>query len=53
MVAAIAQHHVVEAEPGFGGCHAKCTDEYKNIVGDALLIGDAEENHRWATISER
>ncbi|MCL7027226.1 hypothetical protein MKW94_019614 [Papaver nudicaule] len=27
MVIAIAQHHVVEAEPGFGGCHAKCTDE--------------------------
>ncbi|MCL7044309.1 hypothetical protein MKW94_026401 [Papaver nudicaule] len=27
MVIAIAQHHVVEAEPGFGGCHGKCTDE--------------------------
>ncbi|RZC59851.1 hypothetical protein C5167_007149 [Papaver somniferum] len=27
MVIAIAQHQVVEAEPGFGDCHTKCTDD--------------------------
>ncbi|KAI3868203.1 hypothetical protein MKW92_015924 [Papaver armeniacum] len=27
MVIAIAQHQVVEAEPGFGNCHTKCTDD--------------------------
>ncbi|KAI3929913.1 hypothetical protein MKW98_004067 [Papaver atlanticum] len=27
MVMAIAQHQFVEAAPGFGDCHGKCTDD--------------------------